>query len=355
MLPNSKRLVVKGITKCFGKNNALSDVTLKVSEGEFCVLLGPSGCGKSTLLRIIAGLESPTAGKVFIDGSNVTDLPPGKRDVAMVFQNYAIYPHMTVFDNIAFPLRVRRSPQKEIVARVNEVACLLQLEEFLERKPAQLSGGERQRVAMGRAIVRKPRIFLFDEPLSNLDAKLRVNMRIEISQLHRRLRATTVYVTHDQVEAMTMADTIVVLDAGIVQQMGPPENIYRYPANTMVAAFVGSPSMNFVPGKLARAPDGAVFFTSSSLSFPMPEYEIEGEAVAGIRPEHASIDPEGRLMGEVKFIEDRGSDKFIYVELASRQQILVRLLPSQHVRIGQTLGLSINLSQVHVFWQGNRI
>jgi|SRR5271157_1431155 len=355
IFPGSKRLVIEGITKCFGKNNALSNVSLEVAEGELCVLLGPSGCGKSTLLRIIAGLESPSVGKIFIDGTNVTDLPPGRRDVAMVFQNYAIYPHMTVFENIAFPLRVRRSPKGEIVARVHEVASLLQLDQLLERKPAQLSGGERQRVAMGRAIIRQPTIFLFDEPLSNLDAKLRANMRIEISQLHRRLRATTVYVTHDQVEAMTMADTIVVLDAGIVQQIGPPGEIYRHPANLMVAEFVGTPAMNFIAGRLVRLSDRMVLFTSQSLSFPLPECGVEGQAIAGIRPEHASIDTEGKLTARVKFIEDNGSEKFVYMELAPGEQLVVRLSQSQDVRVGQTVRLSINLSLVNVFWQGNRI
>jgi ABC-type sugar transport system ATPase subunit len=350
-----KRLVAKRIAKRFGKNEALSDVSLEVSEGEFCVLLGPSGCGKSTLLRIIAGLERPSAGKIFIDGSDVTDLPPGKRDVAMVFQNYAIYPHMTVFDNIAFPLRVRKSPKEEIAARVHEAAVLLQLDQYLERKPAQLSGGERQRVAMGRAIVRQPRIFLFDEPLSNLDAKLRANMRIEISQLHRRLGATTVYVTHDQVEAMTMADTIVVLDAGIVQQMGAPRDIYQHPSNLMVAEFVGTPAMNFLPGKLARLSDETVLFTSQSLSFAIPHCHAEGEAVAGIRPEHVSIDPEGELKGKVRLVEDSGSDKFAYVELATGRQIIARLSQSQEAGIGQTVGLSIDHSRVNVFRQGNRI
>ncbi len=355
MFSGSKRLIIKKVTKSFGKNIAVSDVTLEVAEGELCVLLGPSGCGKSTLLRIIAGLEMPSAGKVFINGDDVTDLPPGKRDVAMVFQNYAIYPHMTVFDNIAFPLQLRRTPQKEIVERVNEMAALLELEEFLERKPAQLSGGQRQRVAMGRAIVRQPTIFLFDEPLSNLDAKLRSNMRIEISQLHRRLRATTVYVTHDQVEAMTMADTIVVLDSGTIQQIGAPEDIYRRPSNLMVAEFVGSPAMNFISGKLARSQSGGVSFTSPDLNFQVAECELQGEAVTGIRPEHISVDPEGKLEGILKFVEDSGSDKFIHVELKSGLKIVVRLAPSQRVELGQPLSVSLDLSQAHLFLQGNRV
>ncbi len=354
-LDDRKRLLVQGLTKRFGKNRALSNIDLEVSKGELCVLLGPSGCGKSTLLRIIAGLESPSAGKIYIEGRDVTDLPPGKRDVAMVFQNYAIYPHMTVFENIAFPLRVRKSPKEEIVAKVHEAASLLQLDRLLERKPAQLSGGERQRVAMGRAIVRQPTIFLFDEPLSNLDAKLRANMRIEISQLHRRLGATTVYVTHDQVEAMTMADTVVVLDAGIVQQIGPPDEIYKHPANLMVAEFVGTPAMNFVSGRLARSSDGTVLFSAGSLTFPISDCNIEGEAVAGIRPEHASIDPDGKVMGSVKFIEDIGSDKFVHVELAPTDEMVVRLSQSQNVKIGRTVRLLVDLSKINVFWQGKRI
>jgi ABC-type sugar transport system ATPase subunit len=208
---------------------------------------------------------------------------------------------------------------------------------------------------MGRAIVRRPTIFLFDEPLSNLDAKLRANMRIEISQLHRRLRATTVYVTHDQVEAMTMADTIIVLDAGTVQQIDPPEDIYRRPANLMVAEFVGTPAMNFVSGTLARSPDGKVSFASQSLSFPVSGCDLEGQALAGIRPEHASLDPAGKLTGRATFVEDRGSDKFVHVELAPGERIVARLPQSQDVKIGQTVGLSLSFSQVNIFWEGNRV
>jgi len=349
-------LIIKDITKVFGKTKVLSDVTLEVPQGELCVLLGPSGCGKSTLLRIIAGLESPSAGQVFIEGRDVTNVPPGKRDIAMVFQNYAIYPHMTVFDNIAFPLKVKRFPKTEIRTRVNEVATLLQLDQLLDRKPSQLSGGERQRTAMGRAIVRQPKVFLFDEPLSNLDAKLRANMRIEISLLHRKLRATTIYVTHDQVEAMTMADTIAVMDKGAIQQIDKPEGIYGQPANLMVAEFVGTPPMNLISGTLTRSDaESGVIFASRSLDFAFPQCNIEGEAVAGIRPEHVSINDSGKWIGRVQFVEDVGSDKYVHVELTGTEKIVVRAAPRQEVSIGESVRIFIDETQVKVFPRGNRI
>ncbi len=350
------RLIVQGVFKYFGKTRALSDVNLKVSEGELCVLLGPSGCGKSTLLRIIAGLESASAGRILIDREDVTDVPPGKRDIAMVFQNYALYPHMTVFENIAFPLRVRKHPKNEIDPRVREVASLLQLEQLLERKPTQLSGGQRQRVAMGRAIVRRPRVFLFDEPLSNLDTQLRANMRIEISLLHRKLRATTIYVTHDQVEAMTMADTLAVFDQGVLRQIDSPARVYHQPADLMVAQFVGTPPMNLVPGALKRsASDGTLWFTSPSLRFPFPQGTTEGDAVAGIRPEHVSLDPHGPWSGKVTFVEDTGSDKYVHVELARGQRIVVRPQGDQELRPGDTVRVSIDEAHLHLFVQGKRL
>ncbi len=351
-----KRLVVRGVNKYFGETRALSDIALEVGEGEFCVLLGPSGCGKSTLLRIIAGLETPSTGKIFIDGKDVTDLHPGKRDISMVFQTYAIYPHMTVFENMAFPLSLRKLPKMEIRQRVNEVASLLRVNELLDRKPAQLSGGERQRVAMGRAIVRKPKLFLFDEPLSNLDAKLRADMRVEIMSLHQKLRATTLYVTHDQIEAMTMADTLVVLNEGIVQQIDRPQTVYRYPANLMVAEFIGDPPMNLIAGILSRsaATGAAASFNSQSLSFSIPHCGLEGEAVIGIRPEHALIDPNGKWVGKVEFVENTGSDKFVHVVLTAGEKIVVRASDRQQVRIGQWVRLSIDQTRLSLFWQGVR-
>ncbi len=351
-----KRLVMEGVSKYFRATKALSDIVLEVGEGEFCVLLGPSGCGKSTLLRIIAGLESPSTGKIYIDGGDVTNVPAGKRDISMVFQNYAIYPHMTVFDNIAFPLKVKKAPKTEIRQRVNEVVSLLKLDELLDRKPAQLSGGERQRVAMGRAIVRRPRLFLFDEPLSNLDAQLRASMRVEIMLLHRKLGATTIYVTHDQVEAMTMADTIVILDGGMIQQIDKPQMIYRHPANLMVAEFIGNPPMNLISGVLNRSTStGVIFFSSQGLSFPLPHCDLEGEAILGIRPEFARIDPTGKWTGIVEFMENTGSDKFVHVVLAGGEKIVVRASARRELSIGQSISLSIDEGRLSVFRQGSRI
>ncbi|AFM23992.1 ABC transporter ATP-binding protein [Desulfomonile tiedjei] len=355
-MEDKNRLVIEGLTKFFGQNRILSDISFEVAEGEFCVLLGPSGSGKSVLLRMIAGLEKPSSGKIFMDGLDVTDVPPGKRDIAMVFQNYAIYPHMTVFDNIAFPLWVRKMPADEIRNRVHEVASLLQLNRFLERKPAELSGGQRQRVAMGRAIVRKPKIFLFDEPLSNLDAKLRGSMRIEMMLLHRKLQATTVYVTHDQVEAMTMADTIAVLEGGVIQQIDSPENIYNRPANLTVAEFIGNPPMNFIKGILNHDSEGTVVFTSNSFNFKRKvELELEGEVVAGIRPEHISIDSTGKWQGIVTFVENVGSDKFVHAELLEGPKFIIRTTPELDPKIGETVPLLIDETRISIFWQDKRI
>lgn len=358
-LAENTRLAIRGVSKFFGKTKALSDINLDVAEGELCVLLGPSGCGKSTLLRIVAGLESPSVGKVLIEGNDVTSVAPGFRDIAMVFQNYALYPHMTVFENIAFPLRVRKFPPQDIAPRVEEVASLLQLNALLQRKPSQLSGGERQRVAMGRAIVRRPRVFLFDEPLSNLDTKLRANMRVEISLLHRNLGATTIYVTHDQVEAMTMADTIAVMDSGMIQQRDSPANVYHRPANLMVARFVGTPPMNLIPGALTRSPeDGQLHFScfGTSLSMPpLPGCNKEGEATLGIRPEHVSLGRQGPWAGTVKFIEDVGSDRFVHLELPEGRAIVVRSRAGLDTVVGEQVCASPDLSRAHLFINGKRV
>jgi ABC-type sugar transport system ATPase subunit len=344
------RVAVAGVSKYFGQTTALSQVNLEVREGEFCVLLGPSGCGKSTLLRVIAGLDTPSEGRVFINGLDVTDTPPGDRNIAMVFQNYAIYPHMTVFDNIAFPLKLRKLPKKEIETKVQEAARLLQLEDLLHRKPSQLSGGQRQRVAMGRAIVRNPTVFLFDEPLSNLDARLRVSMRVEIARLHRNLNATTIYVTHDQVEAMTLADRIVVLDNGTVQQVDSPQGLYNHPANVMVAEFIGSPAMNLIRGTI-RCDEGGqrTLFQSEGLSITLPSCDHEGEVIAGIRPEHVSIDPAGTLLGTVEFIEDTGSDRYAHVVPAGGERLVVRVSSDVSISQGDSVALKIDPGKVHVF------
>lgn len=344
------RVVLHGVSKYFGKTRALWKINLDVRSGEFCVLLGPSGCGKSTLLRVIAGLEAPSEGRVFIRGRDVTDVRPGARDVAMVFQSYAIYPHMSVLDNIAFPLRVRKTPSEEIRSRVHEAAALLHLDGLLDRKPYQLSGGQRQRVAMGRAIVRDPTVFLFDEPLSNLDARLRVSMRMEIADLHRKLGSTTIYVTHDQVEAMTLADRIVVLNEGIIQQIDSPQGLYNHPANVMVAQFIGAPSMNLMPGLLERLPHKRrAVFRSQGMELELPMSEIEGAVFLGVRPEHVAVQSPGTCTGQVEFVEDTGADRYAHVRLKPGGKLVARLPPELSVRTGDWLSLSIDRHRAHLF------
>ncbi len=301
----SSAVALRRLTKRFDRQAALDGLTLDVAPGEFLVLLGPSGCGKTTVLRLIAGLEEPSDGEVLIDGVRVNDLPPRDRDVAMVFQNYALYPHLSVRDNIGFPLRMRGAPRTEIAARVAEAAAMLELSALLDRRPAQLSGGERQRVALGRAVVRRPKVFLFDEPLSNLDAKLRVQMRAELVRLHRTLGATMIFVTHDQVEALTMGERIAVLLRGVLQQVAPPAEIYARPANTFVAGFVGSPGMNLV-----RDPDGS------------------GDGVLlGFRPEDATLGPaDGAVLaGTVTLVEPLGSETLVHARLRSGESVVCRL------------------------------
>src|SRR5688572_10168791 len=283
-------VVLRGIRKSYGSTEVLHGIDLNVSDGEFVVFVGPSGCGKSTLLRIIAGLESITSGELFIGGRRMNDVPPAQRRIAMVFQSYALYPHMTVYKNMAFGLRFARTEKAEADRRVRRAAEILKLTELLDRKPAALSGGQRQRVAIGRAIVREPAVFLFDEPLSNLDAALLINTRVEIAKLHRELAATTIYVTHDQVEAMTLANKIVVLNLGRVEQVGSPLDLYHRPANLFVAGFIGSPRMNFIPGRVEASRSGMaiVSITGGEIALSAPSSELaEGDTVTiGIRPEH---------------------------------------------------------------------
>jgi len=288
------QITLKQVTKSFGTINVIKPLDLVINEGEFVVFVGPSGCGKSTLLRLIAGLEDMTSGDIEIDGLNATSLPPAKRGLAMVFQSYALYPHMTVRKNISFPLKMAGLDQAKIDEKVNNAASVLNLTAYLDRKPGQLSGGQRQRVAIGRSIVREPSAFLFDEPLSNLDAALRVNMRLEISELHQQLKTTMIYVTHDQVEAMTMADKIVVLRDGYIEQVGSPMELYRTPANLFVAGFIGSPKMNFIAGATAT------------------KY---GAETIGVRPEHLILTDGEGLGGTVGVIEHLGSDTFMHVHL----------------------------------------
>jgi multiple sugar transport system ATP-binding protein len=307
------------VRKRFGDTEVVHGVDIAIDDGEFCVLVGPSGCGKSTLLRMIAGLEEITDGEIAIGGRVVNRLPPKDRDIAMVFQNYALYPHLTVFDNMAFSLRLAGRPREEMRERVGAAAGILGLTDYLERYPRQLSGGQRQRVAMGRAIVRQPQVFLFDEPLSNLDAKLRVAMRTEIKELHQRLRTTSVYVTHDQIEAMTMADKIVVMNAGNVEQVGAPLALYDDPANLFVAGFIGSPAMNFLGGRLAANGGGYDVVLGEGLRLPAPRGLAAGLAenavTLGVRPEHLAVRSEG-LPAEVVVVEPTGADTQIFCKLA---------------------------------------
>ena len=342
------------------KNSAVKDVNVAVDDKEFLVLVGPSGCGKSTTLRMIAGLEEVTSGEIYIDGKMVNDVSPRDRDIAMVFQNYALYPHMTVFDNLAFGLKLRKFNKDEIEKRVNEAAKILELESYLKRKPKALSGGQRQRVAVGRAIVRHPKVFLFDEPLSNLDAKLRVQMRTEISKLHRRLEATIIYVTHDQTEAMTMGDRIVVMKDGIINQIDTPLNIYNYPNNLFVAGFIGSPSMNFVNGNIVE--NGNVEFISDDKSFTINlPFKISHElrkyinkpVVLGIRPEDIHAEPDNNLTlqkykAKLEVAEPMGNETVLHFVLSS-SQFIARFPAIEKPQPGTDINFYIDLAKLHLF------
>lgn len=332
-------VVIRDARKAFGMAAVIHGVSVEIADGEFVVLVGPSGCGKSTLLRMIAGLENITAGEISIGGRVVNDLPPKERDVAMVFQNYALYPHMTVAANMAFSMKLRGAPKLEIESRVNRAAAILGLAPYLERFPRQLSGGQRQRVAMGRAIVRDPQVFLFDEPLSNLDAKLRVQMRTEIKELHQRLKTTTVYVTHDQIEAMTMADKIVVMHDGLVEQIGAPLDLYDKPDNLFVAGFIGSPSMNFIKGTV-RANGKLAFEGPGGVQLPLtgaPAGSDGRAAVYGVRPEHFTIADEG-AEATVVVVEPTGSEIQVVAKLGGGDVIAVfrerhQLKPGDKIRL----------------------
>ncbi len=336
--------------KHYGAFEALKGVSVAIEDGEFVVLVGPSGCGKSTLLRMIAGLEEITSGTIEIGSRVVNDLPPKDRDIAMVFQSYALYPYMTVAENMGFSLRLKRVPKPELRSKVDRAAAILGLERLLDRLPRHLSGGQRQRVAMGRAIVRDPQVFLFDEPLSNLDAKLRVQMRAEIKELHQRLKTTTIYVTHDQVEAMTMADKIVVMRDGIVEQVGPPLELYDRPRNVFVAGFIGSPGMNFIQG--TPGPDG--FVTTDGIR--LPAVAGPGEAVTyGIRPEHLHLDPENGVEVEVAVLEPTGSETQVIGRIGS-QAINAVFRERIEAKPGSRLRMSPDLSAVHLFGvDGSRV
>ena len=351
---------MRRLSKQFGANQILNNVSFDVAEGEFCILLGPSGCGKSTVLRLIAGLEQPTAGSIVIDGKPVDHLAPRDRDIAFVFQSYALYPHMTVFENLAFSLRLRRAPRAEIESKVRDAAQLLEIDTLLERRPQELSGGQRQRVALGRAIVRQPKIFLFDEPLSNLDAALRATMRVELTRLHRRLHATIVYVTHDQAEALTLGEKVIVLHQGVIQQIGSPSEIYHKPANISVARFVGSPQMNLLEGRLDD--DGVVFHSGElrldlSGLFKRPLSRLAGQALTlGIRAEdlQPTGDQKGWLHGEVELVEDLGSDRFVHLK-CDHSDLVARAGRDLALPRGETIGLTAMPDQIHFFQGGRRI
>jgi multiple sugar transport system ATP-binding protein len=326
-------VALKAVHKSFGATAVVHGVDIDIEDGEFCVLVGPSGCGKSTLLRMIAGLENISGGEISIGGRVVNHVHPKERDVAMVFQNYALYPHMTVGANMGFSLTLRGAGKAEIDKRVQEAAAILGLTPYLQRYPRQLSGGQRQRVAMGRAIVRDPQVFLFDEPLSNLDAKLRVAMRTEIKELHQRLKTTTVYVTHDQIEAMTMADKIVVMHDGLVEQVGAPLELYDRPANRFVAGFIGSPAMNFLPGKAGAA----AVSIASDFDVPLSTKLNAGDVVVGIRPEHLELANEG-LEAEVVVVEPTGSETQLFARVGGQEIVAVfrerhEFVPGQRIRL----------------------
>lgn len=351
------------VTKRFGDVVAVNDLTLEIEDGEFLVLVGPSGCGKSTALRCLAGLEEITDGRIYIGDRLVNDVPPKDRDIAMVFQSYALYPHMSVYDNMAFGLKLRKTPAKEIDRRVHEAARILGIEQLLDRKPKQLSGGQRQRVALGRAIVREPAVFLLDEPLSNLDAKLRVQTRAEISKLHNRLGTTFIYVTHDQVEAMTMGSRIAVLRDGILQQLDTPQNLYDHPGNIFVAGFIGSPAMNFFNATLVKD-DKGVWVDTGAFRVKVPEHlaeehrvksQLGNEVIFGIRPEDIH-DPEFAPPGilaapveaQVDLTELMGNEIFLYL-VAGDHQFLARVDPRTRATVGNKVQVVMNMEKMHLF------
>lgn len=355
---------LRDVSKVFDKNViAVRSANVQIKDQEFVVLVGPSGCGKSTLLRMIAGLEEISSGEIYIDGNLVNNVPPKDRDIAMVFQNYALYPHMSVYENMAFGLKLRKYAKSEIEQRVREAAEILDITHLLHRKPKALSGGQRQRVAVGRAIVRKPKVFLFDEPLSNLDAKLRVQMRTEIAKLHSRLGTTMIYVTHDQVEAMTMGDRIVVLKDGIVQQIESPLNLYNSPKNKFVAGFIGSPAMNFIEGTCLKK--GDLYFSSESVELALLpkqwdrlESHINQKLFLGIRPEDISIASSTqessavrKISCSIEVIEPMGNESFLYLKMGVHS-VVARVKPVLSLHIGDQIEVAFDLNKTHFFDAG---
>ncbi len=356
------KVVLKNVNKVYANNVvAVNNVNIEIADKEFLILVGPSGCGKSTTLRMVAGLEELSGGEIRIDDVLVNDVPPKDRDIAMVFQNYALYPHMTVFDNMAFGLKLRKYPKEEIKQRVYEAANILGIQELLNRRPKELSGGQRQRVAVGRAIVRKPKVFLFDEPLSNLDAKLRVQMRAEISKLHTRLQATMIYVTHDQLEAMTMGDRIAVMKDGYVQQIADPITLYEKPVNKFVAGFIGTPAMNFMEGSLNKKRTG-IYFNEENFEIKLPdnfapqvESHIGRDVILGVRPEdiHDKMDaanagPDNTISATVEIIEPLGAEAYLYLT-TGKSPFIARITNHEQIEINQDIELVFNMQKAHIF------
>ncbi len=356
------RVELKHVTKRYDKVVAVNDVSFVVEDHQFAVILGPSGCGKTTTLRLIAGLEQVTEGEIYIGDRLVNNVPPKDRNIAMVFQNYALYPHMTVYDNMAFGLRMRKIPRDEIERRVKEAARILAIDHLLERKPKELSGGQRQRVALGRAIVRNPDVFLFDEPLSNLDAKMRVHMRAELAKLHKRLEATSIYVTHDQVEAMTLGDVIILMNDGVIQQIDDPLSLYHRPRNKFVAGFIGSPPMNFFDGELTEE-SGKIFFKNKDFGVEIPEKiskrlleKFEKEVVLGIRPEDIRSEKDLKkpemapvMVATVDFVETLGNEILVYYRTENGVSFVSRIPPFNPPEHGEKLSIYFYLERIHIF------
>lgn len=355
-------VTLKNIRKVYDKFEAVKGINLEINDGEFVVLVGPSGCGKSTTLRMIAGLEDITEGSLYIGDKLVNNVAPKDRDIAMVFQNYALYPHMNVRENMAFGLKLKKFSKAEIEKRINEASKILGLDQLLDRKPGQLSGGQRQRVALGRAIVREPQVFLMDEPLSNLDAKLRVQMRTEISKLRQRLGVTVVYVTHDQTEAMTMGDRIVIMKDGVIQQVGTPDQVYHYPENLFVAGFIGSPAMNFIKGKIVKEGEKVYFVAEPKLKVELTKeqgnmvlkngYENKG-IIMGVRPEYFTSDKDvtnnNALDAVLDVVENMGSEYYIYFSNVCNQEIIAKLKMDHSPRSGDKLQVGMYIEKVHFF------
>ncbi|OYT51738.1 MAG: sugar ABC transporter ATP-binding protein [Desulfurococcales archaeon ex4484_204] len=351
------KVTLDNVSKFFGKVRAVTDLNLEVGDGEFVALLGPSGCGKTTTLLMIAGIYRPSRGRILFDNEDVTGLPPKDRNVGMVFQSYALYPHMTVYDNIAFPLKLKKVPKQEIDRKVRKVAKLLRIDNLLARRPGQLSGGQQQRVALGRALAKEPDVLLLDEPLSNLDAKLRILMRAELKRLQKELRVTTVYVTHDQVEAMSMADRIAVMNAGKLQQYADPQGLYNKPANLFVAGFIGSPPMNFVEGSIREDLSGGYYFDAGAFKFKLPKELGELissksiDVVMGFRPEHVKLSlnrEEYSIEGQVYVVEPLGRDIVVNVKVGD-MLFKVVTKPGVELRPGQRIWLVLDVDKIHFF------